>query len=309
MLDRILELKQKHSAVVLAHNYQRPEIFEIADYTGDSLGLSLKAGEVLTAKVIIFCGVHFMAETAKIVSPQKRVILPNLNAGCSLADTADPLDVINEIRRLRSDGGDLAVVSYVNTTAEVKSLSTACCTSSNAVEVCRALPENRILFIPDQNLARYVQQNLPEKEIIPWNGHCYVHQELEPADIMKIRLEHPHLKVLVHPECRDDVVRLADAVVSTSGMVTYARESESTEFLAVTECGLSDLLTLELPEKQFYRACKVCRFMKMITVENVLRSLETLSPEIQLPEDVRKGAERAIKRMFELTTKPAVTTC
>lgn len=300
-LDRITELKKQKNAVVLAHNYQRPEIFEIADFVGDSLGLSLQAGEVADADIIIFCGVHFMAETAKVVSPDKTVILPNLGAGCSLADTVDEFSLKDRIEELKAEDPDLGVVCYVNTTAAVKALSDACCTSSNAVQVTRAMPNRRILFVPDQNLARHVADNVPEKEIIPWDGFCYVHQELEPVSIEAIKRQYPHIKVMVHPECRDDVIQLADEVSSTSGMVDYAKQSDAMQFLAVTECGLSDLLTMEVPDKQFLRACKICRFMKMITIEETLRSLEELQPEIVLSEEVRSGAERSIRRMFELT--------
>lgn len=308
-LNRINELKRQRNAVLLAHNYQRPEVFEVADFVGDSLDLSLHAGEVGDADVIIFCGVHFMAETAKIVNPSKKVILPNIHAGCSLADTADAEDVEQRIEELRRQDPDLAVICYVNTTAAVKALCDSCCTSSNAVQIIRALPQKNILFLPDRNLATYVAKIVPEKNIIAWNGFCYVHQELQPDSILKVREAYPGLKVLVHPECRDDVVALADAVMSTSGMVNYARESTAHQFLAVTECGLSDLLNINVPDKQFFRACKVCRFMKMITLENIINSLERLEPEIIIPEDVRKKAERSIRRMFKLTSpkvKPPV---
>lgn len=301
-LGYVEELKARRRAVLLAHNYQRPEIFEVADFVGDSLGLSLQSGEVQEAEVIIFCGVHFMAEIAKIVNPHRKVILPNLQAGCSLADMADEATLKERIVELKKVyGDDLAVVAYVNTSAAVKALSDACCTSSNAVEIARALPQHNILFLPDKNLGRYVASQVPEKNIILWDGYCYVHQEIEPEHIKQIRDHYPDIKVLVHPECRDDVIRLADATLSTSGMVEYARNSNANLFLAVTECGLSDLLTIQVPHKRFFRACKICRFMKMITLDDVVRSLETLQPEIYLSPDVRLGAERAIMRMFELT--------
>ena len=300
-LERIARLKSERNAVILAHNYQRPEIFEVADYVGDSLGLSLQAAEVKDADVIIFCGVHFMAETAKVVNPSRKVILPNLKAGCSLADTADAEDVALRIAELRARHPNLGVVCYVNTTAAVKALCDACCTSANAAEVVRAIPNNPILFIPDQNLARHVADQAPEKQIVPWEGYCYVHHEIQPQAILRLRQSDPEMKVLVHPECRDDVVQLADAALSTSGMVRYAQESPATRFLAVTECGLSDLLAIQVPHKQFFRACKICRFMKMISLEDVIASLEELKPEITLPESVRAGAERSIRRMFELT--------
>jgi len=286
---------------LLAHNYQRPEIFEVADYVGDSLGLSLQAGEVTDAEAIIFCGVHFMAETAKIVSPQKTVVLPDLNAGCSLADTADADDVADHMERLKVDYPDLATVCYVNTTAAVKALCDVCCTSANAVEIVRRLDSNNILFIPDQNLANHVAKEVPEKNIIAWEGFCYVQHEVQAESIQNIKRAHPGLKVMVHPECRDDVVDLADAVMSTSGMVEYAKSSSSDEFLAVTECGLSDLLNIAVPEKKFYRACKIFRYMKMITLDSVIKSLETLQPEITIPESIRISAESSIRMMYKLT--------
>ncbi|HEY3295734.1 MAG TPA: quinolinate synthase NadA [bacterium] len=301
-LEHIRILKRERNAVLLAHNYQRPEIFEVADFTGDSLGLSLQAAEVHDAEVIVFCGVHFMAETAKIVNPQKTVLLPNLAAGCSLADTATAPAVEDRIRELKKVYPDLGVVTYVNTTADVKALSDACCTSSNAVSVVRAMPQRQILFIPDQNLARHVATHVPEKTIIAWDGFCYVHHQISPDVILKMRREIPGIKVLVHPECRDDVVKLADAALSTSGMIEYAQQSNAAEFLAVTECGLSDMLQIAVPEKHFYRACKICRFMKAITLDNVEASLEKMQFEITLDEDVRLRAGRAIQRMFELTS-------
>lgn len=301
-LERIRILKRERNAVLLAHNYQRPEIFEVADFTGDSLGLSLQAFEVHDAQVIVFCGVHFMAETAKIVNHGKTVLLPNLAAGCSLADTATAPAVEDRIRELKKVYPDLGVVTYVNTTAEVKALSDACCTSSNAVSVVRTLPNPQILFIPDQNLARHVATHVPEKTIIAWDGYCYVHHQISPDVILKMRREIPGIKVLVHPECRDDVLKLADAALSTSGMIDYAKQSHAAEFLAVTECGLSDMLQIAVPEKHFYRACKICRFMKAITLENIEESLLKMQFQITLEEDVRLRAGRAIQRMFELTS-------
>jgi quinolinate synthase len=300
-LERIRHLKRERNAVLLAHNYQRPEIFEVADFTGDSLGLSLQAAEVQDAEVIVFCGVHFMAETAKIVNPHKTVLLPNLAAGCSLADTANAADVAVRITELKVAYPDLMTVTYVNTTAEVKALSDVCCTSSNAVSVVKALPAKHVLFIPDQNLARHVAQHVPEKTVIAWDGFCYVHHEITPEAVLTMRRQIPGIKVLVHPECRDDVVQLADAALSTSGMVDYARQSSAVDFLAVTECGLSDMLQMEVPDKHFYRACKICRFMKAITLENVISSLENLQFTIDLDEPTRVRAGAALRRMFELT--------
>lgn len=300
-LNVIIELKEARNAVIIAHNYQRPEVFEVADFVGDSFALALQSAEVEYADVIVFCGVHFMAETAKIVNPNRKVLLPNLQAGCSLADMADAFDVEIRIKELKKEFPDLSVVTYVNTTAAVKALSDVCCTSANAVEVVRALDSNNILFIPDQNLAKYVASQVPEKNIIPWDGYCYVHHELQADNIREIKLAYPNIKVVVHPECREDLVNIADAVLSTSQMIKYAQDTEASEFLAVTECGLSDLLSINVPNKHFLRACKICKYMKMITLDDMIHCLENLEPEITLSEDVRLGAERALKRMFQYT--------
>ena len=294
----IRELKGIRKAVVLAHNYQRPEIFEVADFIGDSLELARKAATV-DADVIVFCGVHFMAETAKILNPQKTVLLPNLAAGCSLADSITGEALAERREELRKLYPDLAVVSYVNTTAEVKAESDVCCTSSNAVRIVEALPNQNILFTPDENLAAYVQSQT-KKNIVAWNGSCYVHHQIRPEHIQRVREAMPHVQVIAHPECRADVLALADAVLSTSGMIDYAKKSAAHEFLIVTECGLSDRLLLELPEKKFYKACKLCQYMKMITLEETAEALRSLRHPILIEEDVRARAERAIRRMLEL---------
>ncbi len=296
---RIRELKRERRAVILAHNYQRPEIFEVADFVGDSLELARK-GTTVDADVIVFCGVHFMAETAKILSPERTVLLPDLRAGCSLAESVDA-DSLEERRdELKAVYPDLQVACYVNTTAEVKAVCDVCVTSSNATDIVEKLPTNNVLFVPDENLARHVQENT-KKNIIAWDGNCYVHHQITPEQIERVRKHLPRVKVLAHPECRQDVLDLADAVLSTSGMIGYARESDAQEFLVVTECGLSDRLLLELPEKTFYKSCKLCAYMKMITLEGTLRSLEEMSHPIELDEDVRAGAERSLKRMLELS--------
>jgi quinolinate synthase len=294
----IRELKRERNAVVLAHNYQRPEIFEIADFVGDSLELARKGTQV-EAEVIVFCGVHFMAETAKILNPEKTVLLPNLRAGCSLADSITGEALAERRRELTAIYPDLVVVSYVNTTAEVKAESDVCCTSSNAVRIVESLPNRNILFTPDENLARYVQANT-DKNVIAWTGNCYVHHQIRPEQIREIRAARPGIEIIVHPECRRDVIELADAVLSTSGMVEHARNSPAKEFLIVTECGLSDRLLVELPEKTFYKACKLCQYMKMITIEETETALREMRYEIELEEPVRQRAERALRRMFEL---------
>lgn len=294
----ICSLKRERKAVILAHNYQRPEIFPVADFIGDSLELARKATTV-EADVIVFCGVHFMAETAKILNPAKMVLLPNLGAGCSLADSITAESLRERRQELVRLYPDLAVVSYVNTTAEVKAESDVCCTSANAVKIVQRLPHRNILFTPDENLAGYVQSHT-DKNIIAWNGNCYVHHQIRPEHILEIKQALPHIEVIAHPECRADVLALADAVLSTSGMIQHARKSAAREFLVVTECGLSDRLLLEIPEKKFYKACKLCQYMKMITLENTSVALRDLRYPITVEENVRSRAERAIQRMFEL---------
>ena len=297
--EEIRALKKERNAVIVAHNYYRPEILKVADFVGDSLELALMASKVKDADVIDFCGVHFMAETAKILNPERRVILPDLRAGCSLADSVTAEDLAARRDELRAVYPDLAVVCYVNTTADVKAECDACCTSSNAVRVVEALPSEHILFVPDQNLAAYVQSQT-RKSIIAWDGNCYVHHQITPEQIRAVQKALPHVRVLAHPECRADVLKLADAVLSTSGMVKYAKESADREFLIVTECGLSDRLLLEVPEKKFYKSCKLCQYMKMITLEGTRDALRDLAPEITIPEDVRVRAARALDRMLEL---------
>jgi len=297
----IRALKKERNAVIVAHNYYRPEILKVADFVGDSLELALMAAEVRDADIIDFCGVHFMAETAKIVNPQRTVLLPNLMAGCQLADSAPAEDLLARIEELKQQFPDLAVVSYVNTTAAVKALSDIIVTSANAAKVVRTLPNKNILFVPDRNLANHVAEQIPEKNIIPWDGYCYVHQQITPEEIGKIRASDPDLEILVHPECRPDVASLADAVLSTSGMVRWAKERPAKRFLIVTECGLSDRLAMEVPDKQFLKGCKLCAFMKVTTLEDVRDSLLYKRYEIEVPEEIRVPAERALRRMFAAT--------
>jgi quinolinate synthase len=298
-IGEIKTLKQEHNAVVLAHNYQRPEIFEVADFIGDSLELA-RAAKKVSSDMIVFCGVHFMAETAKVVNPERTVLLPDLRAGCSLSESITAEALADRKAELRKAYPDLKVVCYVNTTADVKAESDVCCTSANALQVVEALDSQHILFVPDENLARYVQSQTA-KTILSWEGNCYVHHQITPEHILSVRRNLPQVKILVHPECREDVIQLADAVLSTSAMMRYAKESPAQEFLIVTECGLSDRLLLEVPEKKFYKSCKLCAFMKMITLEGVLDSLRHRQYEISLPEDVRVGAERSLERMLQLS--------
>src|ERR1700676_4839023 len=298
-IAEVKALKRERRAVILAHNYQRPEIFEVADYIGDSFELASKAREVKDADVIVFCGVHFMAETAKVFNPDRKVLIPDLRAGCSLAESVTAEALADRRDELLPLYPDLKIISYVNCTADVKALSDACCTSSNAAKVVNAIDSEHILFVPDQNLANYVQTQTA-KQIISWDGNCYVHHQITAAEVDKVKRAIPGIKVLAHPECRTDVLRLADAVLSTSAMVRYAETSAADKFLVVTECGLSDRLLMEIPNKHFYKACKLCRFMKMITLGGTLDSLRNLRYDIELPEDVREGARGALERMLEL---------
>ena len=300
MIEEIKRLKTSRRAVVLAHNYQRPEIFEVADFIGDSLELARNARDVRDAEVIVFCGVHFMAETAKVFNPTRKVLLPDMKAGCSLADSVTAEALAERKEELLKIYPDLKVVSYVNCTADVKALSDACCTSANAAKIVERIDSDNVLFVPDQNLANYVQSQT-RKRIISWDGNCYVHHQITPEEVNKVKRAIPGIKVLAHPECRRDVLALADAVLSTSAMVRYAQESAADKFLVVTECGLSDRLLMEIPDKHFYKACKLCRFMKMITLEGTLDSLRHLRYEIELSEEVREGAKRALEKMLELS--------
>jgi quinolinate synthase len=299
LVEEIRQLKIEKNAVVLAHNYQRPEIFEVADFVGDSLELA-RHGRDVPQDTIVLCGVHFMAETAKILAPHKRVLIPDARAGCSLAESVDAESLVERRDELRKAFPDLLVVSYVNTTAAVKAVTDICCTSSNAVKIVEAAPTENVLFVPDRNLAAYVAANT-KKNVIAWDGDCYVHHQIRPDVIRKVREARPGIKVVAHPECRADVLAEADSVQSTSGMIRYAKETDAPEFLIVTECGLSDRLLLEVPEKKFYKACQLCRYMKMITLEGTRDSLRDGKDEIVLPLELCERARRSVDRMLELS--------
>ncbi|MBO8129301.1 MAG: quinolinate synthase NadA [Peptococcaceae bacterium] len=295
LVDKIKQLKQRRNAVILAHYYQRPEIQDIADFVGDSLELARKAAGT-GADVIVFCGVHFMAETAAILSPDKTVVLPVLTAGCPMADmvTAEAL----RARKAALPGFE--VVTYVNTSAEVKAESDICCTSANAVKVLKSLPLGQdVLFVPDRNLARYAAQQAG-RDVTSWPGYCPVHDQLRVEDIDLCLEKHPQAKVLVHPECRPEVIALADAVASTSGMLRYARESDAREFIVATEEGLIHQLRKQCPGKEFYPASDklICENMKLTTLDALARSLEELAPAVTVPPTVRERALRAVERML-----------
>ncbi len=299
LVEEIVNLKQERNAVVLAHNYQRPEIFEVADLVGDSLELA-KRGRDFEQDTIVLAGVHFMAETAKILSPGKTVLIPDARAGCSLAESVDADDLVIRRDELRGVYPDLAIVSYVNTSAEVKAVTDVCCTSSNAAGIVERIDSENILFVPDENLAAYVASQTT-KNIIAWNGNCYVHHQITPEAITEVRQARPGIVVIAHPECRQDVLAEADEVLSTSAMIRYATESERPEFLIVTECGLSDRLLLEVPDKRFFKACQLCRYMKMITLEGVRDALAEGRDEVRIDPEVSRLARRSLERMFELS--------
>lgn len=295
IITEIQKLKQEKKAIILAHNYQRPEIQDIADYLGDSLELSLIASKS-DAKVIVFCGVRFMAESAKILSPEKLILLPREDAGCLLADMATR----DELREFKAKHPEAYVVSYVNTSAEVKAESDVCCTSANAVKVVQNVPAKQIIFVPDRNLADYVQR-FTDKEIIAWNGFCYVHDGIEPNIVKKTKDSHPDAKLIVHPECKREVIDLADKVTSTGGMVKFARESDVEKIIVGTEEGMIYRLQKENPKKTFYTigSARVCRNMKITTLEDVLFALREEKYKIELSDSIMRKAKTALDKMLE----------
>ncbi|MBI4229058.1 MAG: quinolinate synthase NadA [Deltaproteobacteria bacterium] len=309
VVEEINRLRKEKNAVIIAHNYQVPEVQEIADFTGDSLGLSQLAGKT-DADVIVFCGVHFMAETASIISPDKRVLIPDPEAGCSLSDTINA----EQVRNWKREHPDAVVVSYVNTTAEVKAESDYCCTSSNALKIVSSIPEEKeILFLPDMFLGAYVAK-VSGRKIHLWPGECHVHAGIRPRDIKQMREAHPQADMLIHPECgcttsfmyhtcnsSDDGNNVH--ILSTGGMIKYAMNSESNEFIVATETGMLHRLKKDNPEKVFYPAKEnaICKYMKMITIEKVLSSLQDDRYEVKVPEGIAKRARRAIDRMLELS--------
>ncbi len=302
LVEEIAELKRERNAVILAHNYQVPELQDIADYVGDSLGLSYKARET-EAEVILFCGVHFMAETAKIINPTKRVLLPDLDAGCSLSESCPP-DKLEAFLQERSEK-NYYVIAYINCSAGVKALSDVICTSGNAEKIVQHAPADRnILFVPDQNLGAWVIEKTGRPMDL-WQGNCYVHVEFTARSIGKIHEQYPDAPVVAHPECPYAVRLLADEVCSTEKMVDYARKSPAHDIIVVTEAGMLHRLQKEVPGKNFIPgptdrcACAECRFMKLNTLEKAHAALLKMAPEIILPEPLRQRAEAPILRMLE----------
>jgi len=293
--QQIRDLLTQHNAVLLAHNYMRDEVQEIADITGDSLGLSMEAAKT-AADVIVFCGVHFMAESAAILSPQKKVLLPRPDAGCPMADMV----TAEELEALKARYPGVPVVTYVNSSAEVKACSDICCTSANAIKVVRSLKEDRLIFVPDRNLGRWVAQFVPEKEFIFWEGFCPTHERMTVEAVLRKKAEHPDALFICHPESAPEVTALADHACSTSGMYDYCRTSPATKFIIGTEAGILYKLRVENPGKEFILASPAlfCPNMKLTSLEDVLISLQTLSPVVSVPEDIRLRAGSALDRML-----------
>lgn len=288
-------LKERRG-ILLAHNYQPGEIQDVADFTGDSLGLSMTAAKT-AAEIIVFCGVHFMAETAAILCPEKTVLLPRLDVGCYMADTITAA----ALRARKAELPDVPVVSYVNSTAAVKAESDICCTSANAVRVVNSLTAPRVLMVPDRNLALYTARHTP-KEVLSWEGCCHVHDRLTAAEVLACKAAHPQAVFLAHPECRPEVLDLADAIRSTSGMLNYARESHSQEFIIGTEMGILHTLRQENPAKRFFSPSSrlLCPDMKRITLGDVIDALKENRYQITVPEDIRRRALTAVERMLAL---------
>ncbi|MFN3551172.1 MAG: quinolinate synthase NadA, partial [Endomicrobiia bacterium] len=294
------KLKKEKDAVILVHNYQLPEVQDIADFLGDSLDLSTKA-KLLENKVIIFCGVHFMAETAYILSPHKTVILPDLTSGCPLADMITKKDVVE----LKKKYPEVPVVGYINTSAEVKSEIDYCCTSANAVEVVNKIPQQTIIFLPDKYLGSYVKKNT-KKDIILWDGYCPTHLKILKEDILELKQKYPNAKVVVHPECNLEVQEIADKVAGTSGMIKYVQQNNDVKYFIIgTEIGMCYRLKKLFPKNEFIAASEIalCPNMKKNTLEKILFSLETLQPKVVVEEEIRKKAIKSIENMYNLMEK------
>lgn len=304
LLSRIEQLKQEKDAVILAHYYTRDEVQQVADFLGDSLALSIKARDI-KAKIILFAGVNFMAETAKVLSPDKKVLIPVPEAGCSLAESCDAV----EFAAFKAKYPNHKVVSYVNTSVGVKALTDVCCTSSNALQVVESIPsEQPIIFAPDRNLGAYIQKLTGRENMVIWDGACTVHEEFSLEKILELKRQHTDAKIVVHPECKAYIAEIADYVGSTAGILSYCGESEATKFIVVTEAGILAEMRKQFPDKEFIPAppmdstcgCNECHYMKMITLENIISCLEAESPDVLLDETTRKAAERSIINMVNI---------
>ncbi|HEY9641517.1 MAG TPA: quinolinate synthase NadA [Coleofasciculaceae cyanobacterium] len=303
LVAAIQALKQELNAVVLAHYYQDPDIQDVADYIGDSLGLSQQAAST-NADVIVFAGVHFMAETAKILNPNKLVLLPDLNAGCSLADSCPP----QEFAQFKAAHPDHVVVSYINCTAEIKAMSDIICTSSNAVKIVRQIPEDQpIIFAPDRNLGRYVMEQTG-RELVLWQGSCMVHETFSEKKIVQLQIQHPDAEVIAHPECEPAVLRHANYIGSTTALLKYCQTSPNTAFIVATEPGIIHQMQKQAPQKTFIPApplnqcaCNECPHMRLNTLEKLYLAMKQRSPELTLPESIRLAALKPMQRMLEMS--------
>ena len=292
---KINKLKKEKNAIILAHNYQTPEIYHgISDFSADSLALAVKAAET-KADIIVMCGVHFMAETAKLMNPKKKVLLPDMRAGCSLSSSITGDDV----RKLKKKNPGVPVVSYVNTSAEVKAETDVCCTSANAVKIVNSLGVNKVIFLPDDYLAKYVASQT-DVEIISWKGTCEVHEKFNDVEINEIRKNNPDIKIIAHPECPPDVIKASDFAGSTSGMIKYVKDNQPKKVMMVTECSMSDNIQIDNPNVEFIRPCNLCPHMKRITLPKILDCLRKESNEILMSEETIKKAKKSVERMTEV---------
>jgi|TARA_Y100001970_G_scaffold291450_1_gene428625 quinolinate synthase len=295
LIEKINKLKKEKNAVILAHNYQTPEIYHgVADIAADSLALAVEAAKT-TADIIVLCGVHFMAETAKLMNPEKKVLIPDMQAGCSLSASITGEDVV----MLKEKYPGVPVVSYVNTSADVKAESDVCCTSANAVKVVESLGSDKVIFLPDHYLANYVQKNTKVK-IISWQGTCIVHEKFTAKEVEDIKKQNPEIKVIAHPECPPDVISASDFAGSTSNMVKYVKENQPKKVLLVTECSMSDNIQVENPNVEFVKPCNLCPYMKKITLKKIYDCLKNETNEIKIGHNIAARARRSVKRMAEI---------
>ena len=295
LIYEINKLKKDKNAVILAHNYQTPEIYHgISDFSADSLALAVEASKT-KADIIVMCGVHFMAETAKLMSPNKKVLLPDMRAGCSLSSSITGDDV----RKLKKKNPGVPVVSYVNTSADVKAETDVCCTSANAVKIVNSLGVKKVIFLPDDYLAKYVASQT-DVEIISWKGTCEVHEKFSDVEINEIRKNNPEIKVIAHPECPPDVINASDFAGSTSGMIKYVRDNQPKKVMMVTECSMSDNIQIDNPNVEFIRPCNLCPHMKRITLPKILNCLKNESNEILMSDETIKKARKSVERMTEI---------
>ena len=294
-IHKINKLKKEKNAIILAHNYQTPEIYHgVADVAADSLALALEAAKT-SADIIVLCGVHFMAETAKLMSPEKKVLIPDMSAGCSLAESLTGEDV----RLLKKKYPNVPVVSYVNTSADVKAETDICCTSANAVKVVESLKTEKVIFLPDQHLANYVAKQTKVK-IISWQGSCIVHEQFSAKEIIDIRKANPGIKVIGHPECPTDVLEACDFAGSTGGMINYVKKNQPKKVMLVTECSMSDNVQADNPNVEFIKPCNLCPYMKKITLTKILDCLENENNEIFIDKKISQAARKSVQRMAEI---------